>query len=62
MGVVDRIFGCGTLVVSDASEQGRVPVRDVPQVEDVQRQVAAELHALGREDSQRTTGPEASTL
>ena len=56
MGVVDRIFGCGTLVVSDASEQGRVPVRDVPRVEDVQRQVAAELHALGREDSHRDDG------
>ena len=56
MGVVDRIFGCGTLVVSDASEQGRVPVRDVPQVEDVQKLVAAELHALGREDSQRDDG------
>lgn len=56
MGVVDRVFGCGTLVVSDASEQGRVPVRDVPHVEDVQKRVAAELHGLGHEDSHRDEG------
>ena len=56
MGVVDRLFGCGTLVVSDASEQGRVPVRDVPHVEDVQKRVAAELHGLGLEDSDRDDG------
>jgi membrane protein YdbS with pleckstrin-like domain len=37
-GLVDRMLGCGTLVVSDASEQGRVPLRDVPQVE--KRQLA----------------------
>lgn len=46
IGVIDRVFGCGTLVVSDASEQGRVVLDDIPRVEDVQRQVAAELHRL----------------
>ncbi len=56
MGVVDRIFRCGTLVVSDASEQGRVPVRDVPGVETVQKQVAAQLHSMGREDLHRDDG------
>ena len=30
IGVIDRIFGCGTLVVSDASEQGRVELRTSP--------------------------------
>ena len=50
MGVVDRLFRCGTLVVSDASELGRVPLRDVPRVEEVQKQVVAELHRLGRGD------------
>jgi uncharacterized membrane protein YdbT with pleckstrin-like domain len=49
IGVVDRVLGCGTLVVSDASEQGRVEVDDVPRVEQVQKQVAAELHQLGHE-------------
>lgn len=46
VGVVDRIFGCGTLVVSDASEQGRVLLDDIPQVERVQMLVAEELHRL----------------
>jgi uncharacterized membrane protein YdbT with pleckstrin-like domain len=34
--LLDRIFGCGTLVVSDASEQGRVALHDVPRVEKLQ--------------------------
>jgi uncharacterized membrane protein YdbT with pleckstrin-like domain len=46
IGVVDRVFGCGTLVVSDASEQGRVELHDIPRVEQVQLQVAEELHRL----------------
>ena len=46
MGLVDRIFGCGTLVVSDASEMGRVPLSDIPRVEQVQMLVAEELHRL----------------
>ncbi len=29
--LIDRFFGCGTLVVSDASELGRVELRDIPQ-------------------------------
>lgn len=37
-GLLDRILGCGTLVISDASEQGRVSLPDVPQVE--KRQLA----------------------
>lgn len=31
-GIVDRVLGCGTLVISDASEQGRVELHDVPRV------------------------------
>jgi uncharacterized membrane protein YdbT with pleckstrin-like domain len=46
IGVVDRIFGCGTLVVSDASELGRVELDDIPRVEQVQLKVAEELHKL----------------
>jgi uncharacterized membrane protein YdbT with pleckstrin-like domain len=46
IGVVDRVFGCGTLVVSDASEQGRVELHDIPRVEQAQLQVAEELHRL----------------
>lgn len=46
IGVIDRIFGCGTLVVSDASEQGRVELQDIPRVEQVQLKVSEELHRL----------------
>ncbi len=46
IGVIDRVFGCGTLVVSDASEQGRALLKDVPAVEQVQLQVSEELHRL----------------
>jgi uncharacterized membrane protein YdbT with pleckstrin-like domain len=46
IGLTDRIFGCGTLYVSDASEQGRVALKDIPRVEEVQRLVAEELHRL----------------
>jgi len=46
IGVVDRIFGCGTLVVSDASADGRVELHDIPRVEHVQLLVSDELHQL----------------
>lgn len=41
--LLDRVFGCGTLVVSDASELGRVELRDIPRVEQVQLTVSDEL-------------------
>ena len=46
IGVIDRVFGCGTLVVSDASTDGRVELYDIPDVERVQLQVSDELHRL----------------
>lgn len=39
-GLVDRFLGCGTLVISDASEQGRVQLNDVPSVEKRQLQLS----------------------
>ena len=42
-GLIDRIFGCGTLVVSDASELGRVELKDIPHVEQAQLTVSDEL-------------------
>ena len=50
IGVIDRIFGCGTLVVSDASTDGSVELYDVPDVERVQLQVSDELHRLSTGD------------
>lgn len=47
----DRLFGCGTLVVTDASDAGRVELHDIPRVEKVQLIVADELHRQsGRND------------
>ncbi|MGN6722248.1 MAG: PH domain-containing protein [Marmoricola sp.] len=39
-GVLDRMLGCGTLVISDASTQGRVSLPDVPHVEQRQLQIS----------------------
>ncbi|MDO7867502.1 PH domain-containing protein [Nocardioides jiangxiensis] len=48
IGVVDRLFGCGTLIVSDASTDGRVELDDIPRVEQVQLLVSEELHRLSQ--------------
>ncbi|MBD3945725.1 PH domain-containing protein [Nocardioides ganghwensis] len=50
IGVIDRVFGCGTLVVSDASTDGSVELYDIPDVEKVQLQVSDELHRLASGD------------
>ena len=50
IGVIDRVFGCGTLVVSDASTDGSVELNDIPRVEQVQLQVSNELHRLAGGD------------
>lgn len=39
-GVIDRILGCGTLIISDASTHGRVPLHDVPRVETLHKQLS----------------------
>ena len=44
--VVGVAIVSGTLIVSDASEQGRVELEDVPRVEQVQLRVSEELHNL----------------
>lgn len=41
--VVDRMFGCGTLVVHSASESGVLTIRRVPQIHDVHREINALL-------------------
>lgn len=46
LGLVDRMLGCGTLVISDASTHGQVLLPDIPHVEETQRQLNALLHEL----------------
>jgi membrane protein YdbS with pleckstrin-like domain len=38
-GPIDRLLGCGTLVISDASTHGQIKLHDIPRVEETQRKV-----------------------
>jgi len=40
MGLIDRLLGCGTLVISDATEKAGVVLPDIPNVEQVQLQIS----------------------
>lgn len=42
--LIDRIFGCGTLIISDASTHGSVRLHDIPRVEETQRVLSELLH------------------
>ena len=46
-GLLDRVLGCGTLVISDASTHGSVQLHDIPHVEQVQRQLTDLLTGSG---------------
>ena len=48
MGIVDRMLGCGTLIISDASTNGRVLLHDIPQVEETQRRLNDAAPRRGR--------------
>ena len=54
--LIDRMLGCGTLVVSDASTHGRVVLPDLPHVEDVKRRVHLMLHDQATETTARDEG------
>ena len=47
--LLERMLGCGTLVVESAGEHGQVVLTDIPHVEDVQR----ELYRLVEEEAAR---------
>ncbi|MGB0100997.1 MAG: PH domain-containing protein [Nocardioides sp.] len=38
-GPIDRMLGCGTLVISDASTHGQIKLHDIPRVEETQRRI-----------------------
>jgi membrane protein YdbS with pleckstrin-like domain len=44
LGLIDRILGCGTLIISDASTHGTVQLPDIPRVEETQRRLNELLH------------------
>ncbi|QAY69670.1 PH domain-containing protein [Xylanimonas protaetiae] len=45
-GLLDRILGCGTLVIADASEKGGMVLHDVPRVDRVHRTVQQLLASM----------------
>jgi uncharacterized membrane protein YdbT with pleckstrin-like domain len=47
-GILDRMLGCGTLVISDASTHGSVRLHDIPHVDQVQHQLTDLLGGSGR--------------
>jgi membrane protein YdbS with pleckstrin-like domain len=53
-GVVDRMLGCGTLIISDASTKGSVQLPDVPHVERTQLKLSGLL--FDEHDQQRDDG------
>jgi uncharacterized membrane protein YdbT with pleckstrin-like domain len=52
-GILDRVFGCGTLVVESAGEHGELTLRNIPRVE----QVSAMLFELVEEERLRDSRP-----
>ena len=51
-GLIDRLLGCGTLIISDATEKAGVVLPDIPNVERVHLQISDLLFAKddGRDD------------
>jgi membrane protein YdbS with pleckstrin-like domain len=45
-GLIDRMLGCGTLLISDASTHGTIKLHDIPHVEETQRKVNALLQQI----------------
>ena len=51
-GILERVLGCGTLVIESAGERGQLVLVDVPHVEEVQRDV----YRLAEADEERRRG------
>jgi membrane protein YdbS with pleckstrin-like domain len=59
LGPIDRMLGCGTLIVSDASTHGRVVMHDIPDVEQTQRKLHELLDSIqdrGQDRAQHDEG------
>lgn len=54
--VIDRMLGCGTLVISDASTNGQVLIYDIPRVEETQRRLNELLHQLHGGETRQAEG------
>jgi uncharacterized membrane protein YdbT with pleckstrin-like domain len=54
--LLDRMLGCGTLVISDASTHGRVLLPDVPDVESLHLQMTDQLFGTSKADEKADDG------
>ena len=54
--LIDRLLGCGTLVISDASTHGQVALPDIPRIEETQRKLNDLLHDLHQDDDRHEEG------
>jgi membrane protein YdbS with pleckstrin-like domain len=43
----DRVLGCGTLIVHDASEQSGLRLHDIPRIDELHRELTELIHAEG---------------
>jgi uncharacterized membrane protein YdbT with pleckstrin-like domain len=48
--LLDRMLGCGTLIISDASTHGRVSLPDVPDVETLHLKITEQLQGASKAD------------
>ncbi len=55
-GLIDRLFGCGTLVVESPGDQGRLELAEIPEV----RQVQGVLFEMVGEETARAGVPQAA--
>jgi membrane protein YdbS with pleckstrin-like domain len=55
-GLLDRMLGCGTLKISDASTDGEVTLHDIPHVEESQRRLNELLQRLHEGESRSSEG------
>ena len=54
--IIDRVLGCGTLIISDASTHGQVEIYDIPRVEQTQRELNELLHRLHSGETRAAEG------
>ncbi|ACU69753.1 membrane-flanked domain protein [Catenulispora acidiphila DSM 44928] len=57
-GLLDRILGCGTLVVESAGEHGQEQLEDIPHVESTQRELTNLISNVGPSGSAELAEPE----
>ncbi|GAB3852009.1 PH domain-containing protein [Nocardioides maradonensis] len=57
--LMDRPFGCGSLLISDASTNGTTRLNDIPQVESVQRRLNELLFQLHQGGTPQSAEPDA---